>query len=93
MSLSRFQVKRWNALDSFSYFGIVISRDECAQKTLRIDLAKIETHLLILDQYGGHRSTAYEPSSIFLTLSLNVLLYGSECCQVVETGFHMIEAF
>ena len=38
----------------------------------QIFLAKPEMPFLIKDEYGGHRSTAYEPRSIFITISLNI---------------------
>ena len=45
------------------------------KKTIRTDLEMPEMPLLALDQKDGHRSTAYEPSSIFTASSLKMFCF------------------
>ena len=78
-------------VDSFTYFGSVISKDESAQKDNKNRLIKDRNALASLTPVW--RSSVY---SIRTKLHINncivksVLLYGSECWLIVETDFHKI---
>ena len=51
------------------------------KKRLRTVLAKSRVPLLIFDLYGGYQSTANEPNSIFITVSLTLF-----CCTDRSDG-------
>ena len=91
MHLSRSQV---NCVGIFTYLGSVISRDEIAQKGIKNRLSKAR------NAYGNLRpvcrSSVYSIRTklhLYNSIIKSVLLYGSECWQVVEKDFYKIKGF
>ena len=81
-------------VDSFTYLGSVISKDGSAQKDIKNRLSKARNAFANLRPVW--RSSVYSIRTklhLYNSIVKSVLLYGSECWQVVETDFHKIEAF
>jgi hypothetical protein len=81
-------------VDRFTYLGSVISKDGSAQKDIKNILSKARNAFANLRPVW--RSSVYSIRTklhLYNSIVKSVLLYGSECWQVVETDFHKIEAF
>ena len=79
---------------SFTNFGSVISSDGSEQKNIKNRLSKAWNAFTSLRPVW--RSSVYIiriELNLYNSIVKSVMLYGSECWQVVETAFHKIDAF